>query len=420
MTIQAQKFRFYQEISNVGGKLSRSFGGMKRGREEEENEISYINKSDPLFSENNGASPIIARKINFGYDSDSDPEIIITSQANKRRKMADDELKLWFTGELTKHLADLSTKTQLNGVLSAVEKNAEKITQQGEEIAGMRATIRKLELEAIDNNRSFDARVKKLMGGQPVATGSRTGPSTAVDAGAVPIGKSVERIEEEKRMFQKARRSLRIWPLPGDTNDELLEAVKEFCHGALLLPKSSNLGIESVSRVRSSPRSQSFLEVVVTFEDNYMRDKILACGPKLAGYRDENGQPTCGLRLQIPGHLMGQFKTLENFAFAKKRAFNGQVKKHVKFGDIKECLYIQMKHLNDEEWSNFSYEQALEEQEKGNAKRVKKSLLLKSPSNVREPITVVNSPPKTGSKRRRPSGYDPVPRSGLGLSLIHI
>ena len=180
-------------------------------------------------------------------------------------------------------------------------------------------------------------------------------------------------------MYEKARRSLRIWPLKGDTAEEMQQSVVDFCHNALMLPQSSSLGIESVARVRSSPRSQSFMEVMVLFEENYYRDRILGCGPKLANYRDEDGKPTCGLRLQIPGHLMSQFKALENFAFTKKRDFNGRIKKHIKFDDVNSCLFLQMKHFEDDDWSNFTYEQALAKQEKSNAKRVKKSLLLKSP-----------------------------------------
>ena len=243
------------------------------------------------------------------------------------------------------------------------------------------------------------------------ATGANTtgsGPAAASTANT----KSVERLEEERRMFEKARRSLRIWPLKGETNEEIKEAVSDFCYNALLLPVNSNLGIESVARVRSSPRGQSFMEVVVVFEENYYRDKVLACGPKLAGYRDDDGRPTCGLRLQIPGHLMSQFKTLESFAFSKKRDFNGRIKKHIKFDDASGGLFIQMKHLDDQDWSNFSYDQALQEQEKGNARRVKKSLLLRSPEPSTSQKEVELPARKNVTEDRRKNGsFTPIKRT---------
>ena len=137
--------------------------------------------------------------------------------------------------------------------------------------------------------------------------------------------KSQERIDDEQRMFEKARRSLRIWPLDGENQEEMLKEVKNFCYNTLMLPEGTNLGIETVSRVRSSPRGHSFKEIAVLFRENFYRDRILSKGPKLASYRDDEGKPTCGMRLQIPGHLMQQFKTLENFAFSKKKDFGGRI-----------------------------------------------------------------------------------------------
>ena len=236
-------------------------------------------------------------------------------------------------------------------------------------------------------------------------------PACPLICSAKSPSKSQERIDDEKRMFDKARRSLRIWPLGGENPEEIMEAVKDFCYNALLLPETSNLGIEAVARVRSSPRGHSFKEVIVIFEDNYHRDRILACGPKLAGYRDDDRKPTCGIRLQIPGHLLQQFKVLENFAFARKRDFQGRIKKHIKFDDVGNCLFLQMKHLDDEEWSNFSYEQALAEQEKGNQKRIKKSLLLRSPE---QPTQIASSPAKkrvAPSREKTSSNFVPLKRS---------
>ena len=56
--------------------------------------------SSPLFEQDNGASPILGKqstRIELS-DTDSDDEVIINTQANKRRKMAgEDEMKVWFT-----------------------------------------------------------------------------------------------------------------------------------------------------------------------------------------------------------------------------------------------------------------------------------------------------------------------------------
>ena len=111
-----------------------------------------------------------------------------------------------------------------------------------------------------------------------------------------------------------------MWPIEGKEDAAIKENFRIFCQDALLLGKStiSELGIETVERTRSSPRGRPFLEIIVTFADNFARDRVFSCGPQLSEYRDEDGKPTCGIRLQIPGHLMGQFRTLESYAFAQR------------------------------------------------------------------------------------------------------
>ena len=140
--------------------------------------------------------------------------------------------------------------------------------------------------------------------------------------------------------------------------------------------------IEKAERVCSAPRGVAYLEIVVLFVDNYSRDRVFACGPRLAGYRDSSNKPTCGIRLHIPGHLMSQFKLLESFGATMRNQHNNEVKKHIKFDELNRCLYIQIKHERDREWVDFSVEQARIEKEKLNAKN-HGSLIYSGPLNLR-------------------------------------
>ena len=124
---------------------------------------------------------------------------------------------------------------------------------------------------------------------------------------------------EERSAFLLSRRSLRIWPIEGENEKEIMEALVVFCCQALGAPRKDELGIKRVQRVKSAPRGIAFLEVLVEFEDNFARDDILSRGPMLSEYRDTPNKPTAGIRLDIPGHLMGMFKALEAFGFALKR-----------------------------------------------------------------------------------------------------
>ena len=123
------------------------------------------------------------------------------------------------------------------------------------------------------------------------------------------------------------------------------------------------LGIKKVQRVRSAPRGIAHMEVLVEFIDTYARDDILARGPMLAEYRDPNNKPTAGIRLDIPQHLLGVFKTLEAFGYALKRQHGNSFRKHVKFDEYARTLYIQVGIKNQDsderiEWRDYSAEEA--------------------------------------------------------------
>ena len=87
----------------------------------------------------------------------------------------------------------------------------------------------------------------------------------------------------------------------------MMEALITFCCQALGAPRRDELRITAVKR------GIAHMEVVATFEDSYARDYILMRGPMLSEYRDSKKKPMAGIRLDIPSHLMGVFKTLESF-----------------------------------------------------------------------------------------------------------
>ena len=106
------------------------------------------------------------------------------------------------------------------------------------------------------------------------------------------------------------------------------EKFEEFCTEALGTSLDS-LGNYTIKRQRAAPRARAYLQVVVRFEDTYTRDEFFALGPNLAGFRDQEEKPTCGLRLHIPTKLMPTFKTLEAFGFDLKRIHKDKVRKHI-------------------------------------------------------------------------------------------
>lgn len=276
------------------------------------------------------SSSLIPRRLEF--DSDSDEEVTFNFQANKRRKTTmDEETRIWITNQFAEQTKLLATKEQLDRIAADAnhsreqsEKNAKELAEQRKDLAGIHGSLRSLEMQMNDSRRGFDTRVRRIV------TASRStdaGSSSMYQPQVLPNQQRGSRTEAEDAAFEKARRSLRIWPMEDNNGEEMMKSVKDFCYNALLINKDTDLGIESVSKVRSAPRGVAFMEVLVVFIDNFSRDRVFSSGPKLAGYRDEENKPTCGIRLHIPPHLMSQFKTLESFTSALRFKHGNQMKK---------------------------------------------------------------------------------------------
>ena len=108
--------------------------------------------------------------------------------------------------------------------------------------------------------------------------------------------------------FLKSRRTLRIWPIDGLDNTSIQTNVTDFIKNALMIdPKMiEEIPIESVKRVRNSPEAQSYSEVAVTFTLTADRDLVASRSRNLAGYTDQAGRPTAGIKMDIPQNFFFQ------------------------------------------------------------------------------------------------------------------
>ena len=136
------------------------------------------------------------------------------------------------------------------------------------------------------------------------------------------------------------------------------------------------------------------------FADSYSRDEILMRGPMLASYRDIKNKPTAGIRLDVPVHLMGTFKTLEAFGYGLKRRHGPEFRKHIKFDEFYETLYLQVGIKEPDttiEWTTYYAQEAKEGLRRLEAK--------KGP-----PFDFLASPPmeQAGKKRPRPTDGNPA------------
>ena len=112
--------------------------------------------------------------------------------------------------------------------------------------------------------------------------------------------------------YDKARRSLRAWPIEGDNQCQLLESFKNFALEALQIPREvyNDTKISEIIRVRNSPTGRVHQEIRVTFELMRYRDFFSSAARNLADYKDEEGRLEARVRMDVPPFLLSMFKQL--------------------------------------------------------------------------------------------------------------
>ena len=167
--------------------------------------------------------------------------------------------------------------------------------------------------------------------------------------------------EASKRAaFQKSRRSMRIWPIAGDDADEMNANFRDFAVEALQVPDTTvrNAAIEGIVRVRSSPQSKAYMEILITFSDHYERDFYYSKAKNLAEYRNSEGDPTAGIRLDIPPYLMSTFKLLSDHGYEIRKANGVDTKRYIKYDDENLSLILEIRLPGQTKWIRIRPDQA--------------------------------------------------------------
>ena len=195
-----------------------------------------------------------------------------------------------------------------------------------------------------------------------------------------PRSEAVQKRAVLSTEYQRARRSVRMWPIAGSRDEDMWGNVGEFLHGPLGIP-DGDIGqddVEEVVRVIDGVRPENIKdEATVIFKDKRIRDMVMAASTNLATCVDANGKPTAGTRLELPDELKDTFRLLSRFG-TRLRARHGEgTKRHVKFDDFAGSLYSIIKLPGDEKWTRVTPEMArhdleasLREEDAANQKRM--------------------------------------------------
>ena len=206
--------------------------------------------------------------------------------------------------------------------------------------------VSSVESKVDSNYRELDQRIKDLANRQQLSqlgTGALQEDSVAM-ALADNSGQAgqptqswlqLSRDARREEQYWRYRKSLRVWPVPGPDYKRSLE---DFLENKLQFSRADIIGFgDFVVEKYFDPRSKAANEVTVFFRTKGVRDAIKAAGPNLATY----GR-AAGIRLHMPGHMMANFKLLENLGY-QMRTVNSDIRRVIKFDDEHLDLMMDVK-----------------------------------------------------------------------------
>ena len=248
--------------------------------------------------------------------------------------------------------------TNLTGQVNLNAEDIRKLKKQVDEMgktgtASMKDEIKKIvtELHTEDKLKPNMAEVVK-MGKDIEKLKARRTPQDA---------SSPARTMEIDQRYWTSRRSLRFWPVPGTTTAEIWKNTGEFLYETLGIPEDeiAEDTVERVRRVCTGRRKPNRVsqEVVVLFANVEIRDMVYSYAPNLAPI-----QGKAGIRIEIPCHLLGKFKSLTRYGKTQREKEGDGYKWSTKFDDIEQTLTIDEKLPGASGWTRVGWEKIMDMQ----------------------------------------------------------
>jgi hypothetical protein len=161
--------------------------------------------------------------------------------------------------------------------------------------------------------------------------------------------------------FNASRRSLRLWPVQANKKSDLKQAAINFMKRILKVPNDfvtkEIIKVEMIQPIKNSACPD---EVRVQFDEISTRDLVASHAKNLARFPPKNGRPQYGLRIDIPGFLSGDFRSLERFGALMRRQHGTGTRRCIRFDDTKMRLFMDIKIPDCTNWMKVSPELASE------------------------------------------------------------
>ena len=247
------------------------------------------------------------------------------------------------------------TETTLVNHLAAMEDRlGRKMETTDAKVVANSVEIKELRCRVDKNESELDDRIIRVVcsipgiGPLPSAGSGLSGPSASGSSagsscdgsfgGPAPFTRhrpDASQCDRREAQYNEARRSLRMWPVPGP---DLKASLKNFLTNGLKLGGAfmDTVGPISVD-CHYDPRSKVADEAIVVFSNKETRDAVRSAATNLASHGK-----AAGIRMQVPGFLLTNFRALENLGYQMKNV-NPSVRRVVKFDNDNMDVMMDVK-----------------------------------------------------------------------------
>ena len=239
---------------------------------------------------------------------------------------------------------------QVNLNAEEIRKLKRQLDQKKADLPGLREEVKKIvdEMNLPKNTQPTLAEVVKLGKDVEALKAVRTAGS---------ISSMTDRPDEDSK-YWIARRTLRLWPVTGSSQQDLWKNTGDFLIDVLKIPEGDieEESVERVRRVNSGRRKHTKTrdEVAVLFRDVETRDTVYSYAPNLSGQ-----QGRAGLRIEVPCHLLGRHKCLTRYGGQQKEKEGNGFKWNIKYDDLTQTLCIDTKLPGSASWERIDMEEVM-------------------------------------------------------------
>ena len=262
---------------------------------------------------------------------------------------------------------DTKTDHYEKKITETVHEIGQRVRANSDTIRELQKTVEKLQSAQPANGdveARIETRMKELLVERISTISDKTGIHTQPETAPIrQSGQNIQIEEQNRRKFQFSRRALRLWPVPGNGDAELRSELGKFLRSVLRVDEEEvgDKNVERIRRVKAPRKSHAFDEVLVIFDDKYSRDRVSAHAKNLSEYVESiTGKPNAGLKIDYPDHLAAVFRLLETYGRELRNTHGPGLKRHIKFDDELETLYMDVKLPTLEEWLKITPQLAKE------------------------------------------------------------